>query len=90
VAGTGSGFTSAGDATKVISLGKSSDVLSKPNTNPIIRFIHIRILDYSLWKATKNLKRITHPSPPLRAHLGTWANSNFDKAHAFAHHLSEN
>jgi hypothetical protein len=22
-------------------------------------------------------------------HLGTWANSNFDKAHAFAHHLSE-
>jgi hypothetical protein len=38
---------------------------------------------------TKNLKRITLPSPPLRTHLGTWANSNFDKARAFAHHLSE-
>jgi hypothetical protein len=30
VTGTGSGFTNAGDATKVISLGNSSDVLSKP------------------------------------------------------------
>jgi hypothetical protein len=40
--------------------------------------------DYSLWKATKPLKRVTHPSPPLRKHLGTWAKSNFDKAHAFA------
>jgi hypothetical protein len=29
VAGTGSGFTKAGDVTKVISLGNSSDVLSK-------------------------------------------------------------
>jgi hypothetical protein len=44
--------------------------------------------DYPLWKATKNLKRVTHSSPPLRTHLGTWADSNFDKAHAFAHHLS--
>jgi hypothetical protein len=45
--------------------------------------------DYSLWKATKNLKRVTHPSTSLRTHLGSWANSNFDKAHALAHHLSE-
>jgi hypothetical protein len=37
----------------------------------------------------KNLKRITHPSPPLWTHLCIWTNSNFDKAHAFAHHLSE-
>jgi hypothetical protein len=43
--------------------------------------------DYSLWKATKNLKRVTHSSPPLRTHIGTWVNSNFNKAHAFAHHL---
>jgi hypothetical protein len=35
--------------------------------------------DYSLWKATKHLKLVTLPSPPLRTHLGTWANSNFDK-----------
>jgi hypothetical protein len=40
--------------------------------------------DYSLWKATKNLKRITQPSPLLRTTLGTWANSNIDKPHAFA------
>jgi hypothetical protein len=44
--------------------------------------------DHSLWKTTKKLKRVTLPSPPLRTHLGTWVNSNFDKAHAFAHHLS--
>jgi hypothetical protein len=44
--------------------------------------------DYSLWKATKNLKRVTYYSPSLRTHLGTWTNSNFDKAHAFAQHLS--
>jgi hypothetical protein len=45
--------------------------------------------DYSLWKATKNHKRVTLPSPPLRTHLRTWTNNNFDKAHTFAHHLSE-
>jgi hypothetical protein len=45
--------------------------------------------DYSLWKATKPLKRITQPSPSIRTPLGTWASSNSDKAHAFAHHLEE-
>jgi hypothetical protein len=44
---------------------------------------------YSLWKATKNLKRVTLPTPPLRTHLSTSANSNYDKAHSFAHHFSE-
>jgi hypothetical protein len=44
--------------------------------------------DYSLWKATKNLKRITQPSPPLRTPIGTRASSNIDKAHAFAKHLA--
>jgi hypothetical protein len=41
-----------------------------------------------LWKATKKIKRITQPSPPLRTPLGTWANSNIEKAHAFATHLA--
>jgi hypothetical protein len=45
--------------------------------------------DYSLWKATKTLKRITQPSPLIRMPLGTWASSNINKAHAFAHHLAE-
>jgi hypothetical protein len=45
--------------------------------------------DYSLWKVTKNLKRITQPSPPLRTPIRTWANSNIDKAHAFANHLAK-
>jgi hypothetical protein len=45
--------------------------------------------DYSLWKATKSLKRITQPSPPIRTPLGTLASSNIHRAHAFAHHLAE-
>jgi hypothetical protein len=45
--------------------------------------------DYSLWKATKSLKRVTLPSPPLQTYHGTWANSNFDKTRGFAHHLSQ-
>jgi hypothetical protein len=37
-----------------------------------------------LWNATKTLKRITEPSPPIRTPLGKWAST-----HAFAHHLAE-
>jgi hypothetical protein len=44
--------------------------------------------DYSLWKATKKIKHVTKPSPPLRTLLGTWASSNVEKAHAFANHLA--
>jgi hypothetical protein len=31
---------------------------------------------------------VSQPSLPLRTSLGTWANSNIDKAHAFANHLA--
>jgi hypothetical protein len=44
--------------------------------------------DYSLWKATKRLKRVTTPSLPLRTPQGTWARSNLEKAQAFADHLA--
>jgi hypothetical protein len=44
--------------------------------------------DYSLWKATKHLKRVTMPSLPLRTPLGKWANSDIDKGQAFANHLA--
>jgi hypothetical protein len=30
--------------------------------------------------------RAVTASPPLRTHHGTWSNSNFDKAYAFAQH----
>lgn len=43
--------------------------------------------NYSLWKATKNLKRpITH-IPPIKKHDGSWARNNKQKADVFAHHL---
>jgi hypothetical protein len=44
--------------------------------------------DYSLWTATKRLKRVTAPSLPLRTPQGTWARSNLEKAQAFADHLA--
>ena len=43
--------------------------------------------DYSLWKATKNLRRpIAHESP-IRLENGTWARSTEEKVNAFAEHL---
>jgi hypothetical protein len=42
-----------------------------------------------LWEATKKIKHIRKPSPPLRASQGTWARSNVEKAHAFAEHLAK-
>jgi hypothetical protein len=44
--------------------------------------------DCSLWKATKKIKQVKEPSPPLRASQGTWARSNVEKAHAIAEHLA--
>jgi hypothetical protein len=44
--------------------------------------------DYSLWKATKKIKQVKKPSPPLRTSQGTWARSNVEKAHAFAERLA--
>lgn len=45
--------------------------------------------DFSLWKATKNLKRPIMQIPPLRIGNGKWARSNDEKVHAFANHLSQ-
>jgi hypothetical protein len=44
--------------------------------------------DYSLWKATKKIKQVKKPSPPLKTSQRTWASSNVEKEHAFAEHLA--
>jgi hypothetical protein len=41
-----------------------------------------------LWKATKEIKQVKKPSPPLRTSQGTWARSNVEKAHSFAEHFA--
>lgn len=43
--------------------------------------------DYSLWKATKNIKKPTVQIPPIKEENGTWAISNEQKAKRFAEHL---
>ena len=45
--------------------------------------------DYSLWKATKQLKQPTLPASPLKVEDGIWAKSDHDKANVFANHLKE-
>lgn len=43
--------------------------------------------DYSLWKATKKLKRPTAHQPPIRQGNGPWARSSDEKANLFKEHL---
>jgi hypothetical protein len=45
--------------------------------------------EYSLWKATKYLKRPTTQVPPIRRTDGKWARSNLEKATIFAQHLEQ-
>ena len=44
--------------------------------------------DYSLWKATKKLKRPKVSNPPIRMPNGDWARTDDEKGKAFANHLS--
>ena len=46
-----------------------------------------RETDYSLWKATRKLKRPQQHIPPIKKVNGKWANSDKDKAMTFAEHL---
>ena len=43
---------------------------------------------YSLWKATKNLKRPVLLNPPIRDGDGSWARDNMQKADVFAEYLA--
>jgi hypothetical protein len=43
--------------------------------------------NYSLWKATRKLKRPQHHIPPIRKPNNTWARTEEQKAETFAEHL---
>jgi hypothetical protein len=45
-------------------------------------------MDYSLWKATKYLKRPKNHVLLIREDDGTWARDNIQKAKLFAEHLA--
>jgi hypothetical protein len=47
------------------------------------------ITDYSLWKATKYLKRLIAQVPPIKTTDGRWARNNLEKANTFAQHLEK-
>ncbi|CAH2216481.1 jg25955, partial [Pararge aegeria aegeria] len=43
--------------------------------------------DYSLWKATRKMKRPSKHIPPIKKRNGTWARSNIEKAIEYAEYL---
>jgi len=43
--------------------------------------------DYSLWKATKKLRRSQQHNPPIKTSENNWARSNKEKADIFSKHL---
>lgn len=45
--------------------------------------------EYSLWKATKRIKRPQIAIPPLRSEGGEWAKSDKEKAELFSKHLTK-
>lgn len=45
--------------------------------------------DYSLWKATKTIKKPITQIPPIKTEDGRWARDNKDKAKVFANHLEK-
>lgn len=45
--------------------------------------------NYSLWKATKKIKRPIAQIPPIKQKDGSWARDNMSKAEAFADHLAD-
>ncbi|KMQ83299.1 reverse transcriptase [Lasius niger] len=45
--------------------------------------------NYSLWKATKKLKKTVDHNAPIKKADGTWAKSDKEKAEIFAEHLAE-
>ncbi|GBP86406.1 Probable RNA-directed DNA polymerase from transposon BS [Eumeta japonica] len=45
--------------------------------------------NYSLYKATKNMKRPKQQATPIKTQMGTWARSDGEKATTFADHLQK-
>jgi len=48
----------------------------------------IEVTDYSLWKATRKMKRSQQHIPPIRINHNTWARMDKQIATAFAEHLA--
>lgn len=51
------------------------------------KLTHTSDTNYSLWKATKTLKRPQQQITPLKTQSGTWARSDSEKANTYAYHL---
>lgn len=82
------------DKTKLNQLcNKLKHMLKEARNNNISKYLRglsaEKETEYSLWKATKSIKRPKIPEPPIRKDDGTWARSDKEKAHLFAEHLEK-
>lgn len=70
---------------------KLSKMIQVFNDSSMNRYLQTLTSDsstgYSLWKATKNLKRPIAHTPPIKIGPGAWAKNNEQKAKRFAEHL---
>lgn len=48
-----------------------------------------KAINYSLWKATRKIKRPVIQTTPLRKNDGTWGRTNEEKSKMFANHLEK-
>lgn len=81
-----------GDKATYNRLANELKALIKSNRNESIanylkKLTALKDTDYSLWKATKGLKRPKLQTPPIRRADNSWARSAKEKAAIFAEHL---
>ncbi len=66
-------------------------LLSKIKNESVERYLQsltgTKETEYSLWKATKRIKRPNIQNPPIKKENGDWARDNLSKAETFAEHL---
>lgn len=80
------------DKTRLNAITKElKNMLSDDRNSKVNKFLSnlgpTKATDYSLWKATKVLKRPILHNPPIQLPDKTWARSDSEKANAFAHYL---
>lgn len=66
-----------------------NNVKNESLQNYLLNLSATEVSDYSLWRATKKLKRPQQHIPPVKRSNGEWARTDMEKANAFAEHLQE-
>ncbi|GBO98989.1 Probable RNA-directed DNA polymerase from transposon X-element [Eumeta japonica] len=84
----------ARDKTAFNKASQQLKALTKEWTNEVLQDYLAKLTptsdtNYSLYKATKNMKRPKQQATPIKTQMGTWARSDGEKAATFADHLQK-